>query len=400
MKENELITMKEARNNLMGREDVFDDTRVKALSSFLLPKDFGATTQMVADYFEVDKATIEYHIYTNKEHEKELKENGLHLEFKDNLLTLSNQVKTKRGGFDILDEDGRVVGTGSNKGIMLFTRRSILNLAMMLEGSEVAKQIRTVLLDDMKESSENGKRIIEAIETVEFQGNINNLVYSKDGEAITTSKIISNFTGKRHDHILRDIREEIAQLQTIHSPNLGNDVQKIIDDFKETTYIAENGQMYTQYELGEMATMQLMLKYSTEYRAKFILSFQKMRIAINNMFKAKVIESVLPQDNRNRQYIYVIKNPLNETVKIGVAQDVEKRIKQLETRAGIQLELIYKSMICSNAFSIERDVHKHFEEYRTFGEWFKINPSTVINFLEQQTFVLKSEFMKYLPIYK
>ena len=53
-------------------------------------------------------------------------------------------------------------------------------------------------------------------------------------------------------------------------------------------------------------------------------------------------------------------------------------------------------MICSNAFSIEKDVHKHFEEYRTFGEWFKINPTIVINFLEQQTFVLKSEFMKYI----
>ena len=92
------------------------------------------------------------------------------------------------------------------------------------------------------------------------------------------------------------------------------------------------------------------------------------------------------------------KNPLNETIKIGVAQDVEKRIKQLQTGAGIELELIYQSLICSNAFSIEKDIHIEFEQYRTFGEWFKVNPEKVINFLENKTFVLKSEFSKYLSL--
>ena len=51
-------------------------------------------------------------------------------------------------------------------------------------------------------------------------------------------------------------------------------------------------------------------------------------------------------------------------------------------------------MIYSNAFSIEKDVHSKFNDYRMFGEWFKVDPTEVINFLEQQTFVLKSEFMK------
>ena len=123
-----------------------------------------------------------------------------------------------------------------------------------------------------------------------------------------------------------------------------------------------------------------------------------MKTAMLNMFKAKVLDDVLPQNNKLRQYIYVIKNPLNETVKIGVAQDVDKRIKQLQTGAGIELELIYKSIICSNAFAIERDVHEYFKEYRTFGEWFKVNSEIVIDFLEKQDFILKSEYMKYISI--
>ena len=142
------------------------------------------------------------------------------------------------------------------------------------------------------------RQTVKALENTTFQGNIDGLVVSKDGVPITTSRVISEVTGKGHDHILRDIREEIDKLKEIYSPKMGNEethstnlrseIQLIIDDFKETTYIAENGQTYTQYELGEMATMQLMLKYSTEYRAKFIMAFQKMKTAMLNMFKAKV----------------------------------------------------------------------------------------------------------------
>ena len=53
-----------------------------------------------------------------------------------------------------------------------------------------------------------------------------------------------------------------------------------------------------------------------------------MKTAMLNMFKAKVLDDVLPQNNKLRQYIYVIKNPLNETVKIGVAQDVDKQERE------------------------------------------------------------------------
>ena len=55
-------------------------------------------------------------------------------------------------------------------------------------------------------------------------------------------------------------------------------------------------------------------------------------------------------------------------------------------------------MICSNTFSIEKDVYSNLNDYRTFGEWFKVNPTEVINFLEQQTFVLKSDFMKSISL--
>lgn len=324
---------------------------------------------------------------------------------------INNHLDEFEDGVDLLNLKGNETFETLAKGNGIYTQNA-LNKAkyiyllseqgyMLLVGfmkTEKAKEIRKQLRREYFAIIDNARNTIKTLENTTFQGDIDGLIISKDGIPITTSRVISEVTGKEHKNILRDIREEIDKLNQIHSSNLSSDISLIINNFKETTYLAENGQVYTQYELGEMATMQLMLKYSTEYRAKFIIAFQKMKTAMLNMFKAKVLDDVLPQNNKLRQYIYVIKNPLNETVKIGVAQDVDKRIKQLQTGAGIELELIYKSIICSNAFAIERDVHEYFKEYRTFGEWFKVNPDVVIDFLEKQDFILKSEYMKYISI--
>lgn len=218
------------------------------------------------------------------------------------------------------------------------------------------------------------------------------MVYSKNGKPITTSRIVSEYTNKEHKHILRDIREEIEKLKNI-SPNLS---QSIIEDFNEIIYLDTYGREQVEYELGEMATMQILLKYSTEYRAKFILTFQKMKETLMNMFKAKILEEVLPQDNRLRQYVYIIENQDNGAIKIGVAQNVEKRLKQLQTGSVSELEMVYRSILCSNAFEVEKFMHEKFKDKHIRGEWFNLDKTIVINELEKQKFVLSSNFSYYL----
>jgi Rha family phage regulatory protein len=223
---------------------------------------------------------------------------------------------------------------------------------------------------------------------VEFEGNVEGLVFSKNGISKTTSIKIAEVFDRNHREILRAIDSKV------NSDNIQS-VQFCTDHIQEITYLDDRGRFQRQYELDEegfnFIALSLTGEQADNFKIKYIEAFSKMRKAINNMFRSRIIESVLPQDNRNRQYLYIIKNPLNETIKIGVAQDVYKRLKQLQTGAGIELELIYQSLICSNAFSIEKNVHSHFEEYRTFGEWFKINPEEVIYFLEQQNFILKTK---------
>ena len=239
------------------------------------------------------------------------------------------------------------------------------------------------------------RKTAQRLESIEYSGKIDGLVYTKDGVPTTTSVLIAEKFAKQHKVVLRmiDVKlssedESVAQFCATH--------------IHESQYVAGDGQVYRQYELDKQGFSFIALGMTGVqadiFKIEYINAFTKMEEAISAMYKARVIEDVLPQNNGNRQFVYVIKNPLNETVKIGVAHDVEKRISQLQTGAGVELELIYQSMICSNAFSIERDVHAHFEKYRTFGEWFKVSPTEVIDYLENQRYVLKSEYLQYMLI--
>lgn len=242
------------------------------------------------------------------------------------------------------------------------------------------------------------KSILSKLECVEFNGNIDNIVYSKNEKPITNSRVIAEYTRKEHKNIIRDIREEIDKLNNISSNLSQSKLNLIINDFVKTEYLDSYGRSQIEYELGEMATMQIMLKYSTEHRADFIIMFMKMKETVMNMFKVKLIEEVLPQDNRNRQYVYIIENNDNGAIKIGVGNDPDNRLKQLQTGSVAELSLVYRSIICSNAFEVEKFMHHNFKEKHIRGEWFNIDKTEVINELEKQRYILTSSFIDKLNL--
>lgn len=128
MNEYELLDNKQMREELSGSIEVLD----KVGKLVLLPNDFGATTEMVANYFEVkSKKTIESLILDNRE---ELENNGLQVLKGEKLSSFKK-------------ESGYSSRAGS---LTLFTKRTILNVAMLLRDSEVAKEIRKQLLNVME----------------------------------------------------------------------------------------------------------------------------------------------------------------------------------------------------------------------------------------------------------
>ncbi|WP_037641126.1 restriction endonuclease [Streptomyces bicolor] len=128
--ESALLESKSLRDSVLERTDVLD--RVKALS--LLPDGMHVTTAMVAAYFDV---TVEVIRQLAKRHREELEANGMAV------LRGSDLRK--------FESDNMSLSLGSypqaRRSLTVFSRRAVLNVAMLLRDSTVARHVRTYLLD-------------------------------------------------------------------------------------------------------------------------------------------------------------------------------------------------------------------------------------------------------------
>ena len=153
-KNTNLVENKELREELIGRVEVLD-----RVGELLLLEDMDvATMEMVATYYATTIDSIKKVV---ERHNDEITLDGYKVHTKDKIL-LSDKMslKTKRGGFNILDKNGEVVASGSNKGIALFPKRAILRVGMLLRDIEIAKEIRTQLLNVVEVVKENNDEML------------------------------------------------------------------------------------------------------------------------------------------------------------------------------------------------------------------------------------------------
>lgn len=73
----------------------------------------------------------------------------------------------------------------------------------------------------------------------------------------------------------------------------------------------------------------------------------------------------------NVHYVYFIK--CGEAIKIGVAENIERRIK--EFKVGNPFDITLEFAVCfedrGKAFEYERELHEYFKHVRVRGEWFE-----------------------------
>lgn len=82
-------------------------------------------------------------------------------------------------------------------------------------------------------------------------------------------------------------------------------------------------------------------------------------------------------------YLYFISNERQKVVKIGIANNPQKRLKTFQT-AHYEKLIILKVVKVTNrtsAFQLESALHQKFQKYHIRGEWFKLTP-TLFHFIE------------------
>ena len=121
-----LLESRALRASVMNRTEALD--RVKALT--LLPDRVHVTTRMVAAYFEVGPKAVNSII---QRHREELEGNGFRIVTDREMLAFID--------FNLKSSQLRP------RNLAIYDRRAVLNVAMLLRDSEVARRVRSHLLD-------------------------------------------------------------------------------------------------------------------------------------------------------------------------------------------------------------------------------------------------------------
>lgn len=146
------LESKELRDGAMERIEVL--SKVKQL--FLLPGLDCMTVKQLADYYEVDVETIKKQYQRNKD---ELDSDGACLktiaDFKilNGTLCPIKNLAQQNGKMTVTFKDNLEIIV-PNRGIKCFPKRAILRMGMLLRGSEIAKEVRTQLLNTFEHSTE------------------------------------------------------------------------------------------------------------------------------------------------------------------------------------------------------------------------------------------------------
>lgn len=144
MKEVDLLQRKEAREDCISRVEVLD----KVGELLLLPNTEYATTKQVAEYYGVGVRAITSLVFDNKD---EVVSDGYKV-MKGKELENTNTIPFKeftknRANYKFTMEDGSILSVGGG-GVGLFPKRAILRIGMLLTESEVAKEVRKLLLKE------------------------------------------------------------------------------------------------------------------------------------------------------------------------------------------------------------------------------------------------------------
>lgn len=95
---------------------------------------------------------------------------------------------------------------------------------------------------------------------------MSDLIVAGNGALTMSSREIAGLTGKRHDHVMRDI---ILMLQVLHG-------EQGVPRFEDTYINDQNKQVYPCFNLPKRETLILVSGYSIDLRAKIIDRWQEL----------------------------------------------------------------------------------------------------------------------------
>lgn len=225
--EETMISNKELQEQYISRVDVLD--KVKDL--FLIPAIECMTIKQVADYYEVPVETIRTTYKMNRE---ELVSDGA---IKHSISDIKNsigcestnlKISNRKGAMEIeIDENTKIVVP--NVGVILFPKRAILRVGMLLRDSVIAKEVRTQLLNIVEIAQEEKPEIItqEIQKEEDLLLNIGKAFATGDVmKLMTATQEYSNYQNRNIKKLENDKKLLTAEILTISDRQMFNAVMR------------------------------------------------------------------------------------------------------------------------------------------------------------------------------
>lgn len=217
----DFIDLKSLRDKNIERIDILD--KVSQLA--LMPGNEFAILKQVADYYAVTEQAIKSLVFDHKE---ELIDDGYKvLSAKDLISSLKEPISIERPRGKVII-NGTPLAYAANG---IFPKRAILRVGMLLRDSDVAKQIRTYLLDVEQIAQEVAPGVINmAVEVM----NVERELKADLGEAIMNGDVIA----------VAEIMRNIKQFESDVS------AKRIVSLTEENmSLVADNQNLMAQYEV-------------------------------------------------------------------------------------------------------------------------------------------------------
>jgi hypothetical protein len=93
---------------------------------------------------------------------------------------------------------------------------------------------------------------------------------------------------------------------------------------------------------------------------------------------------------KNGKHVYIFESDNNE-IKIGVSKSIDVRKRTIENQTGRKIITVYFTELCSNSFSIEKALHDNYQNFKVYGEWYRVKFDEAVKLLNE-TFATKAEF--------
>lgn len=89
-----------------------------------------------------------------------------------------------------------------------------------------------------------------------------------------------------------------------------------------------------------------------------------------------------PKAKLGCRFVYLFRNPLTELCKVGVTDNPLRRLGQISTTSGMEVQNLI-TLECEVDYDedpkfIEQFIHKHYKKKRKIGEWFNFSIKDII----------------------